>query len=135
MENCSGDTGTAQPRRRRHRSSVTAGRKLFEPGTADGRYHAAIRYKDILEQLQEDLGGNDMLSEAQRQLCRMAATLCAQAEIMAGRSVAGGEFDVSCFATIANSARRLLESIGLERKARDITPSLSNYLQAKAGPP
>ena len=31
----------------------------------------------------------------------------------------------------ANSARRLLESVGLKRRAKDITPSLDEYLASK----
>jgi hypothetical protein len=91
------------------------------------------RYRDVLEQIEEDLGGGEHLSEGQRQLARRAATLCTQAEIMEASAVAGREFDVQCFTTIVNCLRRLLETVGLERRSRDITTSLSNYLQAKAG--
>jgi hypothetical protein len=134
MEIYNSDTGTGRPRPRRHKSAITTGRKLFAPETTDGRFHAALRYRDILEQIQADLGGPDGLSEAQRQLARRAATMCAQAEIMEAEAVSGRAFDVHCFATLANCQRRLFESIGIERRSRDITPSLSNYLQAKGGP-
>ena len=36
------------------------------------------------------------------------------------------------FTTAANSLRRLLADLGLERRAKDITPSLSTYLDRKA---
>jgi hypothetical protein len=134
MENYNCDTGMAQPRQRRHKSSVTTGNRLFAPETTDGRTHAAIRYRDILEQIQEDLGGIGMLSEAQRQLCRRAATMCAQAEIMEAQAVAGQGFDIHCFATTVNCLRRLFESLGLQRVSRDITPTLSGYLHGKGQP-
>jgi len=31
----------------------------------------------------------------------------------------------------ANSTRRLLESVGLKRRAKDVTPSLEDYLASK----
>jgi hypothetical protein len=37
---------------------------------------------------------------------------------------------VSAVQRTANSLRRLLESVGIERRARDITPSLGEYLAA-----
>jgi hypothetical protein len=135
MENVGKSTEQQQPRQRRHKSSVTTGRRLFAPETTDGRFHAAIRYRDILEQIQEDLGGVDMLSEARRQLCRRAATMCAQAEIMEAQAVSGQGFDIHCFATTVNCLRRLFETVGLQRVSRDITPTLQNYLQAKVTPP
>jgi hypothetical protein len=135
MEIYNSDSGVAQPRPRRHKSAITSGRKLFAPETTDGRRHGAIRYRDILEQIQADLGGPDGLSEAQRQLARRAATMCAQAEIMEAQAVAGRGFDIHCFATTANCLRRLFETIGLERRPRDITPSLQGYLAGKGTQP
>jgi hypothetical protein len=49
--------------------------------------------------------------------------------------IAGGVLDLGEFTTAANSLRRLLSDLGLERRARDITPSLSQYLANKAPKP
>jgi hypothetical protein len=32
----------------------------------------------------------------------------------------------------SNSLRRLLEAVGIQRRARDVTPSVSEYLASKA---
>ena len=47
---------------------------------------------------------------------------------MAGQGV---ELDKYC--TLVNAQRRVLGDIGLERRARDVTPKLTDYLEAKAG--
>jgi hypothetical protein len=49
--------------------------------------------------------------------------------------VAGGVLDLAEFTTAANSLRRLLSDLGLERRARDITPSLSQYLTSGLAKP
>jgi hypothetical protein len=58
-------------RLRKHRSALTNGNRLFVlEGNADGRSASYRRFKDVLEQILADLGGPDILSEGQRQLCR-----------------------------------------------------------------
>jgi len=44
----------------------------------------------------------------------------------------GGDFDVLTYATAANAMRRLLADLGLERRARDVTPSLASYIAGRA---
>ena len=45
--------------------------------------------------------------------------------------VDGDEIDIDEFQRTSNSLRRLCESIGLERRARDVTPDLQTYLAQK----
>src|SRR3954447_14767503 len=84
----------------------------------DGRSAPARRYRDILGELISDMGGDP--SGAQTAIARRAAALCvtceqAESELIAGTSV----LDVAEFVTAANSLRRLLADLGLERRARD----------------
>src|ERR1700730_18405758 len=48
MENNSADTGAEQPRRRRHRSAVSNGNRLFTVEPLDGRTHMAMRFRVAL---------------------------------------------------------------------------------------
>ena len=44
----------------------------------------------------------------------------------------GDEIDIDEFQRCSNSLRRLCESVGLERVARDVTPDLATYTRIKA---
>jgi hypothetical protein len=41
----------------------------------------------------------------------------------------GGKFNVGEYTTAANTLRRLLSDLGIEREMRDITPSIDAYLK------
>lgn len=100
---------------------------------ADGRSATARRYRDVLAELISDLGGDP--SGAQTAIARRASALCVVCEQAEAEMVAGGVLDLAEFTTAANSLRRLLSDLGLERRARDISPSLSQYLASRAAKP
>jgi hypothetical protein len=113
------------------RSRVSNGSAVLEG--VDGRSVAARRYRDVLEEFIRDIGGDP--SGAQSAIARRAAALCVVCEQAEAEMIAGGELDLAEFTTAANSLRRLLSDLGLERRAKDITPSLSQYLANKAPKP
>jgi len=47
---------------------------------------------------------------------------------MEGRLSQGEPVDLDAFTRAASHLRRILETLGLERRTRDITPKLSSYL-------
>jgi hypothetical protein len=114
----------------RTRSRVSNGSAVLN---ADGRSAVARRYRDVLNELISDLGGDP--SGAQSAIARRASALCVVCEQAEAEMVAGGVLDLAEFTTAANSLRRLLSDLGLERRARDITPSLSQYLTSEARKP
>jgi hypothetical protein len=93
----------------------------------------ARRYRDVVNELISDLGGDP--SGAQSAIARRAAALCVVCEQAEAEMVAGGILDLAEFTTAANSLRRLLSDLGLERRAKDITPSLSQYLTSESRRP
>ncbi len=95
----------------------------------DGRSLMARRFREIVHSIDSDLGGD--LTEAQRHLVARAATLAIWCEARESELAAGNEFDAAAYATIANALRRLLADLGLERRMRNITTSLSDYLAGK----
>jgi hypothetical protein len=118
-----------------HRSRVTNGSALL-PGV-DGRTAWARRLRDVMELHINDLGGSSVVSEAERSIVRRAAALTVELErLEASFAVAGGASgdDLDLYQRTAGNLRRLLESVGLERRARDITPSLTEYLAGRAEP-
>ena len=116
-------------RSRHHRSKVGNGKLL--PMT-DGRSASYRRFKDLVFDFAADLGGMSQLSTAEVQLIRRASMLSAECERHKALAAQGDkDFDVACYVTMTNSLKRVLEVIGVKRAPRDITPSLSAYLQAK----
>jgi hypothetical protein len=99
----------------------------------DGRSAVARRYRDVLSELISDLGGDP--SGAQSAIARRAASLCVVCEQAEAEMLAGGILDLAEFTTAANSLRRLLSDLGLERRAKDITPSLASYLTSESRKP
>jgi hypothetical protein len=113
-------------------SRVSNGSSTFLDGV-DGRSALARRYRDILGELIRDLGGDP--SGAQAAIARRAAALCTWCEQAEAAMAGGGEINIAEFTTAANAMRRLLVDLGLERRARDVTPTLSQYLATKGTKP
>jgi hypothetical protein len=68
VENNLGDTVAEKPWQRRHRSAVSNGNRLFAVEPLDGRTHAAMRFRDLNDDIIADLGGRDRLSTGQLSL-------------------------------------------------------------------
>lgn len=95
----------------------------------DGRSLMARRFREIHAQIEADMGGD--LTEAQRAIAARAVTLAIWCESAEADLAQGGEFNAQEYSTVANAMRRLLCDLGLERRAKDVTPSLSDYLSGK----
>jgi hypothetical protein len=44
----------------------------------------------------------------------------------------GDDVDINLYARTAGHFRRIYETLGIERRKRDVTPSLHSYLDGKA---
>ena len=101
-----------------------------------GRSSWARRLRDLVALHITDLGGDMNVSEAERAIIRRAAVIIVELERMehdfALSEGAPGLAELETYQRMANSMRRLLESTGLRRRARDITPSLREYLTVHA---
>jgi hypothetical protein len=106
-----------------HRSSVTNGTKLFAIAGLDGRTQTARRFRDLIEIWTLDLGGPELLGEGQRQLIRRAASLSIMAESIEADLARDLDFDVAVYGTVCDRLRRICETIGLQRKTKDVSPS------------
>jgi hypothetical protein len=103
----------------KQRSAVSNGKRLFVEG--DGRSPWSRRYYDLISLHVSDLGGRSNLSEAQLALIKRAATLEVELEQMEGRLSLGESVDLDVFGRATGNLRRIWESLGLRREARDIT--------------
>jgi hypothetical protein len=119
--------GLRVPGKKRPRSRVTSGRSQFINGNPNSAW--ARRFHDLVVGHVQDAGGRSCLSEAQLALCKRAATLECELERLEALLSQGEQVDLDSYGRAASHLRRILESIGLERKARDVSPSLENYVQ------
>jgi hypothetical protein len=114
----------------RQRSKVTNGRRAFVEG--DGQSPWARRWRDLAANHANDLAGAaglGALSQAQQSLIRRVATISIELEQMEGRLSKGEPVDLDTYGRGAGNLRRLLETLGIERKAKDVSPpTIEAYL-------
>jgi hypothetical protein len=103
----------------RTRSQATSGRRVFVEGDGNSRW--ARRYRDLIAAHCQDMGGTDLLSEAQLSLIRRASAIELELEQMEGKLSMGEQVDLDVFTRSASHLRRLFEVLGVERKCRDVT--------------
>ena len=119
--------------KKKARSRLSNGHAL--PRSIDQRTAWARRFRDLLALHLNDLGGFDHATEAEKAIIRRACTLITEAEIMEeGFARHGGAKldELEIYQRISSTMRRLLESVGLGRRAKDVTPSLEQYLKTKS---
>ena len=104
------------------------------PGT-DARSLAARRYRVLYEEFVNDVGGVEIMSEAQRQLARRASFLCAELERQEAMSArADREFDIKVYGATVDRMNSVFDRLGIKRVARPV--NLRGYLdQTTEKPP
>jgi hypothetical protein len=110
------DTEALPPRQR---SAVTNGRRRFIEG--DGRSAWSRRFRDLISAHVSDLGGVPAISAAQLSLIRRASAIEIELERMEGKLAQDEAVDFDLFSRATGHLRRVLETLGLERRARDVT--------------
>jgi hypothetical protein len=129
--------GRSRVTNQRMRGKVNAGALFVE---IDGRTAWGRRYRDIVAALADDAGGLSSLSELKYALIRRVAALILESEKIEVSLARGEKADVDLLARISSHIRRLGEAIGIDRKVRDITPTLADLVRkhheaSPAGPP
>jgi hypothetical protein len=112
-------TGSSRDSRQRSRTANGA----LLPGV-DGRSTWVRRAKEVIAEHISDLGGIDNCSAAERSLVRRASTLTVELERLEVKFASAGEAsiaDLESYGRATNTLRRLFESLGLQRRPRDLT--------------
>jgi hypothetical protein len=120
-------------RRPSARSRVTNGKEIL-PGI-DWRSPTARRYRDLVAQIAADQGGADRMSESRLQLIRRFAASACMAESMEADLANGKTIDVAQHALLCSTLVRLAQRIGIDRTAREIVPTLHQYIAANHAEP
>jgi hypothetical protein len=95
----------------------------------DGRSAWIRRLKDLLG---SHLSDAPDASVAERSIIRRASVLEVELEMLEQEFAQAGQATAAAlelYQRTANSLRRLLESVGLQRRQRDVTPSLADLMR------
>lgn len=118
------------------RSRLTNGRDLL-PGI-DRRTMWARRFYDLSQAYESDLGGSDEVSTGEAALIRRVVCLQIEAKLLEHKfalaQTGALPSDLDLYARLSNSLNRLLSTIGLRRRPRDVTPHLHDYINSHAAP-
>jgi hypothetical protein len=123
----SADSRLVQQQKLQGRSRVSNGHDVLPD--VDGRSVMARRYRDIANAIFVDQGGADRCSESRHQLIRRFAAAAVLAEQLEARLVNGEQINVQEHATLSSTLVRLAQRIGINRVARDISPTLGDLLR------
>ena len=122
-----------EPRSNTDRPEPSLGSKvrLLTMKSLDGRTLAARRAKQLLRAIESDLGGEAYLSEGEKQLAQRAAVLGAFIESCEAAWLGGAQVELAEYLAAINSQRRVLATIGLQRRPREAALDLRTHLAAK----
>ena len=116
-----------RPAKDRRKSRITNGSALL-PGV-DGRGAWVRRARDIIAAHLSDVPD---ASAAERSIIRRAAVLTVELERLEAQFALAGEADperLDLYGRVSGNLRRLLEAVGLERRARDTGLTLSDIMR------
>lgn len=103
-------------------------KRLLTLDGLDQRTRAFQAVNKTIGAIEADLGGSDHLSHAERSLVQRCAILSAMLGDAEAAYLTGQAIDPANYCTLVNAFRRTLETVGLKRVARDVTPSVAEYV-------
>jgi hypothetical protein len=111
------------------RSRITNGKDLLPD--IDGRIRFVRRFRDLNALLLSDLGGSDQCSEAEKALIRRACCLaveCERLEMVFAQDGKASPSYLNLYIRACGTLRRILKTTGLARRAKDLTPTVADYV-------
>jgi len=103
--------------------------RLLTRDSLDGRTRAAAAFDAIAEGIANDLGGSDQLTTIQKHLCEAFAGIAISMQDLNTRLLLGEPINVVEQAHCISTMVRVAARIGVDRVARDLGPTLSDYLR------
>ena len=105
--------------------------RLLTLDDLDRRTNAYQRTAEILEGVMSDMGGAEHCTTLQRSLAESVAVMSAMVRDLEVRFLKGQAVDITEYTALINARRREATTIGLERRKRDVTPSVRDYIASK----
>jgi hypothetical protein len=123
---------TAKPVRRRSKKATRP--QLLMRSRLDGRTNAAKVFDRLVSDIEADLAGRDQLSAIERQLVEAFVGAAVTLQHLNTQLALGQQIDVSQHAQCVGAMVRVATRLGLSRRARDISPTLSDILRGPSPP-
>ena len=114
--------------RRPHRSVRP---KLLNIKGLDRRTAARKAFDALVAEIEHDLGGREQLSAIEKSLIQAYAGSAILLDDLNARVVLGQEIDVGTHAQVTSALVRIASRLGLQRRQRDVTPTVEEYLRSK----
>jgi hypothetical protein len=97
----------------------------LEQATGAGRF-----FDKMVRDIEADLGGRRQLTRIEGELIRAFAGAATTLQYLNVQVALGetGEIDLSGYATIASTMLRIGSKLGLQRRSKDVTPTLSDLI-------
>ncbi len=92
----------------------------------DGRTNAAKFFDSLVADIEADLSGRDQLTAIQRALVEAFAGACVSLQHLNAKLALGEEIDISQHAQCVGAMVRVASRLGIERRQKDITPTLAD---------
>lgn len=103
--------------------------RLLSRDQLDGRTAAAKIFDRLVSDIEADLGGHAELSTIERALVEGFAGAALVLQHLNTRLALGQQIDLSEHAQAVSAMVRVASRLGLQRRSRDVTPTLSDYLR------
>jgi hypothetical protein len=108
---------------------------LLTRQSLDGRTKARKQFDAVVQGIAADLGGEDRLSTVQKHLVEAFAGCAVVVHDINARLLLGQPIDIGEAAQAVSSLVRIAQRIGINRRVRDITPALPDYLDGVEAEP
>jgi hypothetical protein len=102
--------------------------QLLTRAQLDGRTNAAKVFDQLVTDIEADLGGHNQLSTIETALIEAFAGAAVTLQHLNTQLALGQEIDLSQHAQAVSAMVRVAAKLGLRRRTKDITPTLSEYL-------
>ena len=94
----------------------------------DRRTAAYRETRQLIADIESDLGGAEHISAMERQMVQHGAVLGAIAADMEAKYLLGRKIDLVVLCRVLNAQRRAFDAIGYRRRQRDVTPTVDSFL-------
>jgi len=102
--------------------------RVLRKGQLDGRTSAAKVFDGLVDAIESDLGGGDQLSAIERNLVQAFAGAAVTLHTLNAQLIAGHEINLAQHAQAVSAMVRVASRLGIERRARDVGPSLADII-------